>query len=119
MRSLSGVRIVLAAIVVCAVLGLSLAVHHGANGAVTTPEPTISTRPSAAPVIRAQPGAGPDQLTLPPPGFTNFQMLNPDEVRESAPAYATEAQIETAHNVNTKINEQIVWRETRLWSVEL
>ena len=116
MRSLSGVRIFLAAVAVCAALALSLVVHHGASGAVTTPEPV--TRPSAPPTVRAQP-SGADQVTTPPAGFTNFQMRNPDEVRETAPAFATEAQVETARDINTRINEQIKWHETRLWSVEL
>lgn len=116
MKSLSGVRIFAAAIAVCAVLGLSLAMHHGASGAVTTPVPT---RPTGAASMRPQPAPGAEQTTTPPPGFTNFQMSNPDEVRDSAPAYATEAQVETAHDVNTQINEQITWRETRLWTVEL
>jgi len=116
MQSLSGVRIFLSAIAVCVVLGLSLALHHGANGAVTTPVPT---RPIAAPSVRPQSGSAAEQVTLPPEGFINFEMLYPDEVRESAPASATEAQVETAHNVNTKINDQIKWHETRLWSVEL
>ena len=110
MRSPSGVRIFLAAIAACAALALSLVVHHGANGAVTTPVPT---RPGGAP------SSGAEQTTTPPPGFTNFQMRNPDEVRETAPAYATEAQVAIAHETNTKINRQIAWRETRLWSVEL
>jgi predicted transglutaminase-like cysteine proteinase len=114
MKSPSGVRIFLAVIAVCAALALSLLGHHGASGAVTAPVPT---RPSGAASIRPVPGA--EQITIPPSGFTNFQMRYPDEVRETAPAYATEAQVAIAHDTNTKINRQIAWRETRLWSVEL
>jgi predicted transglutaminase-like cysteine proteinase len=120
MKSLSGARIALAAVAVCVALALSLAVHHGASGAVTTssmPSRQTPTRPGAATSVRPAPGA--EQITIPPAGFINFQMRYPEEVRETAPAYATEAQIETAHDANTKINRQIVWRETRLWSVEL
>jgi predicted transglutaminase-like cysteine proteinase len=116
MSSLSGVRIFLAAIAVCIVLVLSLVAHNGASGAVTSPMPT---RPSIAPSFRPQSGPGAEQITTPPLGFTAFQMRNPDEVRETAPAYATEAQVAIAHETNTKINRQIAWRETRLWSVEL
>lgn len=116
MKSLSGVRIVLATVAVCIALALSLAVHHGASGAVTSSMPT---RPSGAASIRPQPSPGAEQITIPPPGFTSFEMSHPDEVRQTAPAYATEAQVALAHDVNTKINRQIVWRETRLWSVEL
>ena len=115
MKTLSGVRIFLAAIAVCAALALSLVVHHGASGAVTAPGPT---RPSGAPSLRPQPGRGAEQITTPPPGFTNFQMRNPDEVRETAPAYATKEQVAIARDTNTRINGKIIWRETRLWSVE-
>ena len=116
MKSLSGVRIVLAAVAVCVALALSLVVHKGASGAVTSLPPT---RPSAAERVRPQPAPGTEQMTLPPAGFTNFQMRYPDEVKDSAPAFATSAQVALAHDVNTRINKQIAWRETRRWSVEL
>jgi hypothetical protein len=54
MNSLSGVRILLAAITVCATLALSLAVHHGASGAVTAPRHLVPTPASGAPVIRGE-----------------------------------------------------------------
>jgi predicted transglutaminase-like cysteine proteinase len=116
MKSLSGVRIVLAAVAVCVALALSLVVHKGASGAVTS---LPSTRPSAAERVRPEPTPGAEQITLPPSGFTNFQMRYPDEVKDSAPAFATSAQVALAHDVNTRINKQIAWRETRRWSVEL
>jgi predicted transglutaminase-like cysteine proteinase len=119
MKSLSGVRIFAAAIAVCVLVGLSLLVHHGANGAVTKPEPVTSTRPGAAPSVRPQPGPGADRITTPPPGFTSFQMLNPAEVRDSPPAFATEAQVELAKTTNDEINQRITFRETRPWSIEL
>jgi predicted transglutaminase-like cysteine proteinase len=114
MRSLSGVRIFLAAVAACVVLALSLVAHNGASGAATSP---VSTRPSVAPSFRSQPGPGAEQITMPPPGFTNFQMRYPDEVRETAPAYATEAQVAIAHDTNTKINKQIIWQETQFWTI--
>jgi predicted transglutaminase-like cysteine proteinase len=104
MRSPSGLRIAVAAVVVaCLALALSLAVRHGASGAT----------PHAAPT-----GTG-DSISELPPGFTSFRMRYPDEVRDSPPAVATNAQIALAEEVNEEINKRITWRETRLWSVEL
>jgi len=117
MNTPSGVRIFLAAVSVCTALALPLIAHHGASGAVTAP--AQPTRPSGAPSIRPQPAPGSEQVTTAPSGFTTFQMRYPDEVRETAPAYATEPQIARAHAVNTQINKQITWRETRPWTIEL
>jgi hypothetical protein len=50
MGSLSGVRIFLAAIAVCAALALSLVAHNGAMGAVTTRENMAPA--SVAPALR-------------------------------------------------------------------
>jgi predicted transglutaminase-like cysteine proteinase len=101
MKSLSGVRIFLAATAVSATLALSLILHHGASGAVIPPVPARSA----------------EQITTPPDGFTNFQTRYPNEVHETAPAYATEDQVAMARATNTEINKQIIWRETQLWTV--
>jgi hypothetical protein len=54
MRYLSGVRIFLAAIAVCAALALSLVAHHGANGAVATPQHLAPTPANGAPALRGE-----------------------------------------------------------------
>ena len=112
MRPLSGFRISLAAGATCLVLGLSLAVRQEADGA--TPYETAAPRSIARP---HQPNG--EHITTPPPGFTNFRMRYPDEVRDSVPAFATKDQVGVAEEVNDDINRRITWRETRIWSVEL
>ncbi|HTW33613.1 MAG TPA: transglutaminase-like cysteine peptidase [Rhizomicrobium sp.] len=107
MRSPSGVRIVLASVAVCAALALSLVVRHGANGAT----------PHARQPETAQAAA--DRVSPSPPGFTNFQMRYPAEVRDGPAAFATGPQVERAQKANDEINRRIIWRETRLWSIEL
>ena len=116
MRSPSGVRIFLAAIAVCAALALSLVVHHGASGAVTS-APQPPTLPSGAQSLRPQPVPGADQVIIAPGGFTNFRMRYPGEMKSSAPAVVTSAQVDMAHQTNTAINNRITWRATRLWSI--
>jgi predicted transglutaminase-like cysteine proteinase len=103
MRAPSGLRIALAAVAACLILAVSLAFRHDARGAT----------PHTMPVV-----AGESVASI-PPGFTNFRIRYPDEVRDAAPAYATQAQVALASEINDAVNQRIIWRETQLWSVEL
>ena len=65
---------------------------------------------------RLQP-ASLEQATIPPGGFIAFEMHYPDEIRDTAPAFATPAQIDAAHMINGAVNGRITWRDTRVWSI--
>jgi len=89
-------------------LSLQLAVQR-AEASATAQHATAASTPSL----------GGEYPTTPPSGFTHFRLHFPDEVRDSAPAYATPAQVELARQINAAVNKRITWRTTRLWSVEL
>jgi predicted transglutaminase-like cysteine proteinase len=81
-----------------------LVVFRQADAAARTPSPYPQ------PVV-------PEQVSIAPGGFINFEMHHPEEIRDTAPAFATPAQIDTARAVNGTVNDNIVWRETRLWTI--
>jgi predicted transglutaminase-like cysteine proteinase len=55
--------------------------------------------------------------TTGPEGFITFEMHNPAEIRDSAPAFAASAEIGAARTINGTVNDDITWRETRAWTV--
>jgi len=60
---------------------------------------------------------GSDQSATAPVGFVNFEMRYPEEVKDSAPAFATSADVDRARAVNDTVNGNITWRVTRLWTI--
>jgi predicted transglutaminase-like cysteine proteinase len=58
-----------------------------------------------------------EQVALAPLGFIDFEMRYPDEVRDSAPAFAAPAQIDTARTINDIVNANVIWRDTKLWTI--
>jgi predicted transglutaminase-like cysteine proteinase len=55
--------------------------------------------------------------TTGPEGFITFEMHNPGEIHDSAPAFAASAEIDAARTINGTVNDDITWRETRAWTV--
>jgi predicted transglutaminase-like cysteine proteinase len=84
----------------------------------TSAGPTAMQRRGVA-ALRFQSDGGVGRATTAPVGFINFEMRYPAEVQDSAPAFATTAQIEVANGANKSVDDQITWRDTRLWTVEL
>ena len=60
---------------------------------------------------------GSDQPATAPLGFVNFEMRYPGEVKDSAPAFATSADVDRARQVNDTVNGNITWQVTRLWTI--
>lgn len=58
-----------------------------------------------------------EQAAVAPGGFINFEMRYPEEIRDTAPALATSAQIDAARTINGAVNGSITWRDTRLWTI--
>ena len=58
-----------------------------------------------------------EQVAVAPGGFINFEMHHPEEIRDTAPAFATSAQIDAARAINGIVNDDITWRETQLWTI--
>ena len=58
-----------------------------------------------------------EQAAIAPAGFINFEMRYPEEIRDTAPAFATGPQIEAARVINGIVNGNVIWRETRLWTI--
>lgn len=71
---------------------------------------------SAPTLVADEAQYAPERPSIAPVGFVNFEMRYPDEVRDSAPAYATPSQIARARDVNDTVNGNITWEETRLWN---
>jgi predicted transglutaminase-like cysteine proteinase len=59
----------------------------------------------------------PEQVSIAPGGFINFEMHHPEDIRDTAPAFATSTQVDTARAVDRVVNDNITWRETRLWTI--
>jgi len=58
-----------------------------------------------------------EQAAVAPGGFINFEMHHPEEIRDTAPAFATQADLDTARAIDRVVNGNITWRETRLWTI--
>jgi predicted transglutaminase-like cysteine proteinase len=85
-------------------LSASLLVFEQAYAATYTPPPHLQS--SAL-----------EQAAIAPGGFINFEMHYPQEIRDTAPAFATPDQIGTARAIDGIVNGNIVWRETQLWAI--
>jgi predicted transglutaminase-like cysteine proteinase len=98
----------------------------------TTKPPIVDAAPPAVPP-RVEEGANDNRLTQrspppaiapgehamsAPPGFANFQFRYPGEIQDGAPALAAREQIDVARRINASVNEAIVYRPTKLWTVE-
>jgi predicted transglutaminase-like cysteine proteinase len=124
MNSLTG-RAVRAAATASIVVGLSLMTQQGdakgyvARTLLAVPPPIsaalIAQRNLAA--LRLQSNVDAGQATTGPGGFIGFEMHYPNEIRDSAPAFAASTEIGAARTINGIVNDNITWRETRLWTV--
>lgn len=58
-----------------------------------------------------------EQDSIAPGRFIAFEMHYPDEIHDTAPAFATPTQIDTARMINGVVNGRIAWRDTRVWTI--
>jgi predicted transglutaminase-like cysteine proteinase len=100
--------------------GLALLVLTAPQSRAVAPEPTQTPTvhplpPRATPLREPQPGE--EQPAPAPDGFNNFASRYPGEVEDSGIALATPDQVETAHKINTNVNERIIWRPVSVWAI--
>jgi predicted transglutaminase-like cysteine proteinase len=124
MKSLTGCA-VRAAATASIVLGLSLVVRQDVAKDYTAPTLVVVPPPIPAAFTVQQRNAALNPqsagdfglATTGPSGFVSFEMRFPAEIRDSAPAFAPATEIDAARTINGTVNDNITWRETRMWSV--
>jgi predicted transglutaminase-like cysteine proteinase len=124
MESLTG-RAVRAAATASIVMGLSLITQQADAKDYVVPALLVTSPPISAALIaqrnlaalRLQPNVDSGQATTGPGGFIGFEMHYPNEIRDSAPAFAASAEVGAARTINGTVNGDITWHETREWTI--